>query len=163
MTHRPALRAAAALAAIAFATSAAGAPAPDEAAALATVQRFFDAMAAVDRATLAEVTFPDGVFTAVGFRPNGERRLDRIPVGGFIAGLKPGFHEAMWDPQIRLRGDLLATVSGPYEFQADGKTTHCGVDVFDLVKADGQWRIAALTWTAEPDACPALKAARAAP
>lgn len=158
--HRGRLRAAALTAAAAFATSAAGAPSADETAAQATVQRFFDAMAAVDRATLTDVTLPDTVFTAVGLRPNGERSLNRIPVGAFITGLKPGRHEAMWDPRVSLRGDLLATVSGPYEFQVDGKTTHCGVDVFDLVKVDGTWRIAALIWTAEPDSCAELKAAK---
>lgn len=46
----------------------------------------------------------------------------------------------------------------PYEFQLNGKTTHCGVDVFNMVKADGAWKIASLTWTTEPTACGELKA-----
>ncbi|HET6970599.1 MAG TPA: hypothetical protein VFH92_05685, partial [Phenylobacterium sp.] len=72
--------------------------------------------------------------------------------------LRPGLHEQMWSPRVSLRGAMLATVSGPYEFQLDGKTTHCGIDVFDLAKVEGQWRIASVIWTAEPDACAELKA-----
>ena len=64
----------------------------------------------------------------------------------------------MWAPVVSLRGDMIATVSAPYEFRLDGKTTHCGIDVFDLAKVDGAWKIAGLTWTAEPAACAELKA-----
>ena len=43
------------------------------------------------------------------------------------------------------------------EFQLNGKTTHCGIDVFSLVKSDGGWKIAGLMWTQEPGACAELK------
>lgn len=66
----------------------------------------------------------------------------------------------MWSPKVVLRGTLMATVTAPYEFKLDGKTTHCGIDVFDLAKVDGQWKIASAVWTAEPDACAELKASR---
>ena len=41
----------------------------------------------------------------------------------------------------------------PYEFWEDGKTSHCGVDVFDFVKIDGRWRVSNSTWTVKPEAC----------
>lgn len=138
----------------------AAAATPDEAAAIATVQRFFDGMAASDGAAVAAVTLPGGVFTSIRPAPNGGTKIGRIPVEAFIKNLKPGFHEAMWAPKVVLRGGLLATVTAPYEFKLDGKTSHCGIDVFDLAKVDGQWKIAAATWTAEVDACPELKAGR---
>jgi hypothetical protein len=39
----------------------------------------------------------------------------------------------------------------------DGKTSHCGVDVFDFVKVDGIWRVANGMWTVEPEACAELR------
>lgn len=57
---------------------------------------------------------------------------------------------------VTRRGDL-AVLWAPYEFQLNGKTTHCGVDVFNLLKSDGRWKIAGASWTVEPDACAELK------
>jgi len=148
-----------ALAALALAAPAAAAT-PDETAAVATVQRFFDGMAAPDGAAVAAVTIPGGVFTSIRPQPNGGTKVGRVTVEDFIKNLRPGLHEAMWSPKVVLRGALMATVTAPYEFKLDGKTLHCGIDVFDLAKVDGQWKIAAATWTAETDACPELTASR---
>ena len=60
---------------------------------------------------------------------------------------------------VAVRGDMLATLSAPYEFKLDGKTTQCGIDVFNLAKVDGTWKITSLSWTQEPGACLELKAA----
>jgi len=138
----------------------ASAETPDETAAIATVQRFFDAMAAPDGAAVAAVTLPAGVFTSIRPAPGGGTKIGRVTVEDFIKSLRPGLHEAMWSPKVVLRGTLMATVTAPYEFKLDGKSLHCGIDVFDLAKVDGQWKIAAATWTAEPDACPELTATR---
>jgi hypothetical protein len=148
-----------ALAALALATPAAAAT-PEEAAAVAAVQRFFDGMAAPDAAAVAAVTIPGGVFTSIRPAPGGGTKIGRIPLEDFIKSLKPGLNEAMWSPKVVLRGRLMATVTAPYELKIDGKTIHCGIDVFDLAKVDGQWKIAAATWTAEADACPELTANR---
>lgn len=130
---------------------------PEETAAVAVVQRFFDAMAKADGAAVTDVTLPGSVFTAVRPEPGGTR-VSRITLDEFVKNLRPGLNERMWSPRVSLRGAMIATVSAPYEFQRDGKTTHCGIDVFTLAKVEGQWKIAGLLWTAEPDACPELKA-----
>ena len=145
------------LAALVLAAPAAAAT-PDQAAAIGVVQRFFAAMAAQDAAALARVTLPASVYTSIRPAPGGGTKINRVTVEDFIKNLRPGLHEAMWSPQVTMRGALMAIVTAPYEFKLDGKTTHCGIDVFDLAKVDGQWRIAGATWTAEPDACAELKA-----
>jgi len=151
------LVAALALAAPAAAATPPAAP-PEETAAVGAVQAFFDAMAAQDAAALANLTIPASVYTSIRPAPGGGTKINRITVEDFIKNLRPGLHEAMWSPKVVLRGGLLATVTAPYEFKLDGKSTHCGIDVFDLAKVDGRWKIASATWTAEPDACAALKA-----
>jgi hypothetical protein len=148
------------LIALALAAPAAAAPDPADAPVLAVVQRFFDALAAQDAATMREIVLPGGVDTAVTPGPDGKTTMRRLPVDEtFNSAIGPGLHERIWAPVVSLRGPI-ATVSAPYEFQRDGKTTHCGVDVFNLVKVDGAWKIASIMWTVEPDACAELKARR---
>ena len=57
-----------------------------------------------------------------------------------------------------MRGSI-AVVWTPYEFWTDGKTSHCGIDVFEMMKDQGAWKIANMMWTVEPDACAALRPA----
>jgi hypothetical protein len=136
---------------------AAAQPDPREAAVTATVQRFFDAMAKEDREAIAQVVLPGTVFTSVRPVGDGATSMRRLTVEEFSRNLRPGLDERMWAPRISLRGDMLATLSAPYEFRLDGKTTHCGIDEFTLVKVDGAWKIAGLAWTQEPGACAELK------
>jgi hypothetical protein len=59
------------------------------------------------------------------------------------------------DPEVKISG-RLATVWLPYDFHVDGKWSHCGVDIFTMLKVGDQWRIAVLAWTVEqPPACKA--------
>lgn len=145
------------LAALALAAPAVAASTADENAAVNAVQRFFDAMAANDPAALTAATLPAGVFTSIRTAPGGGTKVARLTVDEFAKNLRPGLHEAMWAPHVVVRSGMLATVTAPYEFKLDGKSMHCGIDVFELVKADGEWTIASLAWTAEPDACTELK------
>ena len=144
----------------AMALAAAPTPDPREIAVTETVQRFFDAMAKEDRATLAQVVLPGTLFTAVRVAADGPPEPRRFSVEDFARNLRPGLDERMWAPRVSVRGDVLATLSAPYEFKLDGKTTHCGIDVFTLVKDAGAWKIASLAWTQEPNACDELKAQR---
>ena len=148
-------------AALSLAAPAHAAPAdPERATVIAAVQQFFDGMAANDPKMIAAVTLADGMNTSVRPQADGSTKVSRIPQAGFqqrMAG-PDKYLERMWDPMITRRGPM-AVVWAPYEFQLNGKTTHCGIDVFNLVKAEGRWMIAGVTWTTEPDACPELKAA----
>ena len=151
---------AAILAALVFATPACAAPAPEDAPVLATVQRFFDALAARDTSAVREIVLPGGVYTAVRVNADGTSRVTRLPVDDtFSKSIGPGLNERMWAPVVSRRGPI-ATVSAPYEFQVNGKTTHCGVDMFSLVRDETGWKIASLMWTQEAEACPELKARR---
>lgn len=130
----------------------------EDAAIVAQVERFFGAMRAQDTATLKAILVDDAALTAQRVRPEGVQL--RRYVGREWAesvGGQPGLDERMWDPLVMRRGPM-AVVWAPYEFRLNGKTTHCGIDVFDMVKVEGAWRIAHLMWTQEPDGCAELKA-----
>ena len=57
------------------------------------------------------------------------------------------------DPTVMIRGPI-AIVWGEYEFWINGNFSHCGVDAADLVKTDGDWKIANWMWTVEKSGCP---------
>jgi len=131
----------------------------DETAILAQVQRFFDGLGSGDAAAMEAALLPDAMLTAQRVQADGKVSLSRRPGSTFVAGVagQTGLNERMWDPVVMRRGPI-AMVWAPYEFQLAGKTTHCGIDVFDMVKVDGTWKIAHLMWTQEPQACAELKA-----
>ena len=64
----------------------------------------------------------------------------------------PG-REVYWKPTVLIQ-DGIAVVWTPYQFERDGKRSHCGIDVFNLVQIDGAWRIASVMYTVEPQGCP---------
>ena len=150
----------AALAALTVSPPAAAGPAdPEHAAVIAAAQEFFDSMAANDAKRMGDITLPDTMYASVQPNADGTARLRQIPRRQFLERAPGGdkYLERMWDPVVTRRGPL-AVIWAPYEFQLNGKTTHCGVDVFNMVKADGAWKVASLSWTAEPNACAELKA-----
>lgn len=63
------------------------------------------------------------------------------------------FTERGFDPQVMISGPI-AVVWLPYDFHLDGAWSHCGVDVFTLLRTEAGWRIATLAWSvAQPPAC----------
>ena len=100
--------------------------------------------------------------TSLSFRPGPEGRPEELEMQissneEFLAALKPDGHDYMerWtgEPTILVRGPI-AVIWGEYEFWIDGEFSHCGVDSVDLVKVDGEWKIANFMWTVEKESCP---------
>ena len=129
--------------------------AAEQEAILAVVDGFMTALSTNDFALMAKLRLEGG--SSIVERPDQK--------GGTVVTrrtfspetMKPGdFRERYWDPVVHVRG-RLAVVWTPYEFWQNGKTSHCGIDIFELVKEDSSWRIAGTMWTVEPDACPALR------
>lgn len=47
----------------------------------------------------------------------------------------------------------VAAVWAPYDFWINDEHSHCGYEVFTLIKKDSAWKIASLTYSVERDAC----------
>jgi hypothetical protein len=58
--------------------------------------------------------------------------------------------------EIMIHNDI-AVAWVPYTLSLSGKFSHCGVDVFTLLKTIHGWQIINLTYSLEPDACNSLK------
>ncbi len=117
----------------------------EEQAVLAPINQMFDGMAKRDAAAIKKpllaggsmVLMRDGKPTQLTFEDFATR------VG------KPGgavIQERIHDPLVRIDNDL-AVVWAPFEFLVDGKVDHCGTDLFNVVRADGQWVIASVADT----------------
>ncbi len=93
--------------------------------------------------------------TAVASRPDGTQLVRRMAGTEFADGLQPGterLEEVMPDPIVAIDGDV-AMVFGRYVFRIDGAISHCGSNHFDMIRRDGVWKIAAITWNQTTDGC----------
>jgi hypothetical protein len=145
--------------AAALAQNAAPPPSADseDKAVLAVAQAFFDGMEKASPEAMRATVLPNAQFMGVRKQADGTVKLSRVAFeDSFGKHMDAGVKEWMWSPVIIRRG-ALATVTAPYEVSKDGKTLHCGIDIFTLAKADGAWKIASISWTAEPDACAELR------
>lgn len=69
------------------------------------------------------------------------------------AGRRNPIIERGFDADIRVAGGFAA-VWLPYDLWAEGKWSHCGIDLFTLVQVGTAWRIVNLTYSVEqPPAC----------
>ena len=127
--------------------------AAEDAAILDVIDRFMQAISNNDDAAMAAIRI-EGAMNTVA-RANGmvSRRAFQPRANASGGGTN---QERYWDPVVHVRGSL-AMVWTPYEFWVKGKTSHCGIDAFELVKENGTWRIGNAMWTVEPDACAALR------
>lgn len=139
------------------------APAPatahaEEGAILAAVDRFMEAITANDLALMGELQMAEGM-TFVDRIVDGQRRIVGRSNAYWVDPARAGsdrYRERYWNPTVLVRG-RIAVVWTPYEFWLNGKTSHCGIDSFDMVKFDGRWKVGNAMWTVEPDACAELR------
>ena len=143
-------------AALAVQTTTPADPASAEAAAvMVPVNAVFGALAARDGALLTQHLASEARMIVAVERPDGTRVIRRMTGQAFAEGLRPGaerLEEVMPDPIIAIDGDI-AMVWGRYLFRIDGAIVHCGSDHFDLIKQDGVWRIAGITWNQRTTGC----------
>ena len=136
----------------------AGNPPGEEAAVLALLDRYMHAISSQDVAAMAAMQTADGMT----YRARAEGGRWAVTSRSNASWVDPSkvdartHRERYWSPTVMIRGGI-AVVWAPYEFWLDGKTSHCGIDVFDFVKVDGAWRVANAMWTVEPDACAELR------
>ncbi len=144
------------IAAVAVQTSALADPAsPEAVAVMVPVNGVFAALAARDASLLTPHLDAEARMIVAVERPDGTAVVRTIAGEAFVAGLEPGperFEEIMPDPIIAIDGDI-AMVWGRYVFKVDGATSHCGSDHFDLVRREGVWKIAGITWNQRTTGC----------
>lgn len=123
---------------------------------LATVQKFFDAIASRNRTLLESILVPNSLNISVRETENGDPQFSTRSYEEVVSALtRPGRSalERSWEETVLVQGHI-AVVWTPYDFHIDGEFSHCGVDSFQLIKQEGSWLISNASWTIETENCP---------
>lgn len=116
----------------------------EEAAVKQTITNMFDGMRRSDTALLRSAFASDAIMQTVVKNREGKVSIRTEPVDSFVHFVsKP--HTETYDERIafetvKVDGDL-AIAWTPYKFYLGDKFSHCGVNSFQLVKLNGQWKI----------------------
>lgn len=113
------------------------------------------ALAAITRGDavgLTELMVPEAVMFptstrngATSYRVRTREAQRTAPLAGVV--------ERGFAPRAMVSGGI-AMVWFPYDLYLNGAWSHCGADVFTMVKVGAAWRIASLAWSAEqPPVC----------
>ena len=130
--------------------------AQEKKAVLQVVQQLFDAMATQDTLAAQQTLMPDGQIYAV------QQKGDSVRVGKranslFVRNLANKdrvIEERMREKEVNVQiHKQVAMVWAPYDLWINKKFSHCGVDIFTLIKTDTGWKISSLAYTIEPDGC----------
>lgn len=127
----------------------------EEAQVMAVVDAFVAGLAAKDAEAMNAQVMEDGYLALVRPQAGGDRtqsmRLTQAAAG--IASAPGDIAEPTWDEVVLVDGPV-AMVWAPYAFLMDGELSHCGVDIFTLMRVDGAWKIATATYSHVDEGCP---------
>ncbi|HEY4324311.1 MAG TPA: nuclear transport factor 2 family protein [Mucilaginibacter sp.] len=121
-----------------------------------TVNTMFDAMRKGDSTLLRSTFSKDMILQSVSTNKEGKTVLTTEKADGFVKAIGTP-HSAVYDERItfgdiKIDGDL-ASVWAPYKFYLGDKFSHCGVDVFQLMKTADGWKIIYIVDTRRKDNC----------
>lgn len=110
----------------------------------ATIEQLFDGMRASDSSMVADAFTKDATMQRVTQNQMGETIVSSGNLASFLNAIASP-KEEIWDERIGsydiyIDGNL-ATVWTPFEFYRGEEFSHCGVNSFQLVKKDGDWKI----------------------
>ena len=128
----------------------------DETAALTVAKQLFVAMETND-GELAASLFTEGAqLQTVHNDKQGETVLSTIPVEKLVEVFgqekEQTYSEPIWNERILIDGDY-AVIWVDYAFYLGNTFSHCGVDMFQMMKQEGEWKIFGLTDTRRKEGC----------
>jgi hypothetical protein len=122
----------------------------------AVIDKMFSSMKAADPESLRQCFGDSMVLQTITRNNEGKTVVINEPASGFtesIRQLGPGdADEQIRYETIRIDGPL-AMAWTPYKFYYKGKFSHCGVNSFQLVRFEGQWKIQYIIDTRRRVAC----------
>jgi len=128
----------------------------DEAAVRATVDKLFTGMRQSDTAAIRSVFGEAAQLQTLMKNKEGKLMVVTEPIDSFLVAIvRP--HKEIYDERItvetlKIDGDL-AMVWAPYKFYVGEQFSHCGVDAFQLVRVNNEWKIQNLMDTRRKQGC----------
>jgi ketosteroid isomerase-like protein len=125
----------------------------EQRAVIAVAESALAAISRGDMTALTDLMLPEAVMFPTSTKDGVARYRLRTRAEQRAATVTSKVTERGFHPEAHVNGPL-AMVWYPYDLYLDDKWSHCGVDVFTLIRSDGQWRISTMSWSAEqPPAC----------
>jgi len=122
------------------------------------VNLFFKVLETKDTALYNTIVYPNAQIWTI--RP--QQDVLKIAMRSFsddmvnLVAMKTVIEEKPLSYEIKIHNNI-AVVWMPYTLSLSGKFSHCGVDVFTLLKASEGWKIVSTVYSVEPDGCASLK------
>ncbi|MFA5245486.1 MAG: nuclear transport factor 2 family protein [Pedobacter sp.] len=125
---------------------------------LLKVQQFFDALETQDTTLFKSILLPEGQLWAISEQGNDVKYsmgLFRDRLKTFINPARI-IQEKALSSEVKIH-DRIAMAWVPYTLDINSKFSHCGVDLFTMLKTKEGWKIATAAYTIEPGGCALLK------
>ena len=120
---------------------------------IATIDSALRVISRSDFASLATMMLPEATMFAVQHADSVRRYSATAQSVVATTKITSVFLERGFAHDVKVSGPL-AVAWVPYDFYRDGKWSHCGIDVFTLLRVNGRWMIASLAYTtAQPPVC----------
>ncbi|WP_271078628.1 hypothetical protein [Aurantiacibacter sp. MUD61] len=119
-----------------------------------TVVAFMNAFDAKDETAMAELLVDQAPVLFIEERENDDR-VGVVPMSALVQSIAANpvpLQEPIWN----LRGfedGPVAVVTANFEFLIDGNRSHCGVNIFTLMRVEGEWKIATVTYSHITEGC----------
>ena len=128
----------------------------DETAIKTVINNMFDGMRKTDSVLIRSAFAPKAILQTIAKNKEGKISVRSEVLDSFIITVtRP--HKEVYDERIifdLVKVDAeLAIAWTPYQFFIDEKFSHCGVNSFQLVKIEGQWKIQYLIDTRRRQDC----------
>lgn len=117
---------------------------PEEEAVIAVVNTLFDGMRAGDEQMILG-TVANGARLAM-VSGDSVRYVDMSAFAANVAATERHLDERVWDFVIEIDASL-ASVWVKYDILIDGEFSHCGIDSFEMLMLNGEWKIVHLADT----------------
>lgn len=121
-----------------------------------TITQMFAAMKSADAAGLKRVFADSAILQSIAVTKEGKTIVRNEPVPGFIEYVGKqqagAADERITFESVKTDGPL-AFAWTPYKFYFNGELHHCGINSFQLVRLNGEWRIQYIIDTRRSEGC----------
>jgi len=126
----------------------------EDKAVITVVEQFFQGLAVRDSSTLRAVMLPQGTISSIREADGQAFVRTRTHEDFFqsIAVEENDLSERMWEPEVLIEG-RVATLWTQYDFYLNGSLSHCGIDVFTMLRTDEGWKIAGAVYSVVKTGC----------
>lgn len=120
---------------------------------LKVAHQFFEALEKQDTITFSKILVKNSFSCIVVEGKDSVRLISRLSKN---FGLKPEniVKERMREQEVKIEiHKRIATVWAPYDLWVNDKFSHCGVDVFIMLKGNKGWKIGTISYSIEKEGC----------